>query len=173
MRLFRVFSIYRFFRYVWRRDRHETLRNLASQRSEGTLLSVILFAIVSVMMAAIYVLRAEATNPESTINTAGEALWWAYVTVTTVGYGDYTPVTPGGRLVAMLLMGIGVGLIGVAAAYLSNWFLKERPKRRREKLNIDDSIIEMRKLIEAQEATTEELHRRLDELAKFRSEKSE
>jgi len=170
MRLFRVFSIYRFFKYVWRRDRQETLNKLASQRSEGTLLSIILFAIVSVMIAAIYVLRAESSDPTSTINTAGEALWWAYVTVTTVGYGDYAPVTPGGRLVAMLLMAIGVVLIGVAAAYFSNWFLKERPKRRREKLNIDDSILEMRKLIEEQEATTEELHRRLDELAKLRSE---
>ena len=173
MRLFRVFSIYRFFRYVWRKDRHETLMKLASQRSEGTLLSLILLTIVSVMSASIYVLKAEAANPEANIKTAGEALWWAYVTVTTVGYGDFAPVTTGGRLVAMLLMSIGVGLIGVAAAYLSNWFLKERPKRRREKLNIDDSILEMRKLIEEQEATTEELHRRLDDLAKLRSEHTE
>lgn len=172
-RLFRVFSVYRFLRYVRHSGRQKTLKKLESRRSEGTLLSVILFAIVSIEMAAIYVLRAEATDPTSTINTAEEALWWAYVTVSTVGYGDYAPVTPGGRLVAMLLMTIGVGLIGVAAAYLSNWFLKERSKRRREKLNTDDSIIEMRKLIEEQETTTEQLHRRLDDLAKLRSEHTE
>jgi voltage-gated potassium channel len=57
----------------------------------------------------------------------GEALWWAIVTTTTVGYGDKFPATLGGRAVASLLMLTGIGLIGTLAATFSNALIKQRP----------------------------------------------
>ena len=56
----------------------------------------------------------------SNIHTFADALWWAIVTVTTVGYGDRYPVSAGGRGVALLLMVVGIGLIGVLTATIAS-----------------------------------------------------
>jgi voltage-gated potassium channel len=53
------------------------------------------------------------------IDTVGDALWWAITTVTTVGYGDTFPVTPAGRGIAALLMATGIALFGVLTANLA------------------------------------------------------
>jgi len=69
------------------------------------------------------------TNPpNSNIKTAEDALWWAYVTITTVGYGDRFPVTTEGRLIASLLMTAGVGLFGTFAGYISSLFIQTNQK---------------------------------------------
>lgn len=61
----------------------------------------------------------------SNIHTYGDSLWWAIVTVTTVGYGDRYPVTLGGRLVAVVLMLVGIGLLGVLTASVASFFVAE------------------------------------------------
>lgn len=55
--------------------------------------------------------------------TAGDALWWAVATITTVGYDDRYPITGEGGLVALILMSAGVGLFGTFSAFLAAWFL--------------------------------------------------
>ena len=62
--------------------------------------------------------------PGSTINTFGKALWWSITTVTTVGYGDVYPVTNTGRVIAVLLMIGGIGLVGVVTAALASWIIQ-------------------------------------------------
>ncbi|MDQ1554401.1 MAG: voltage-gated potassium channel [Microbacteriaceae bacterium] len=76
-----------------------------------------------VVCAALAVLDAERYAPSSNIKTFGDALWWAIVTVTTVGYGDHFPVTLQGRFVAGGLMIGGVALIGVVTASFAAWFI--------------------------------------------------
>jgi voltage-gated potassium channel len=66
-----------------------------------------------------------------TFPTFGDGLWWALVTVATVGYGDFVPESPNGRAVAVLLMLIGVGLLGAVAATLAA-FLDELRREKRE-----------------------------------------
>lgn len=61
----------------------------------------------------------------SNIHNAGDALWWAFVTITTVGYGDFYPVTYEGRIVAAVLMTAGVGLFGTFTGFVASWFLEE------------------------------------------------
>src|SRR6202044_4118684 len=63
-----------------------------------------------------------------------DALWWAVVTVTTVGYGDRFPVTEGGRAVAVVLMLVGIGLIGVLTATVASVFIKEHTDANREEI---------------------------------------
>ncbi len=63
------------------------------------------------------------SGPESNIRTPDDALWWAFATITTVGYGDRFPVTGEGRVVATILMAAGVGLFGTFSGFLAAWFL--------------------------------------------------
>ncbi|WP_460773237.1 potassium channel family protein [Microbacterium sp. GXF7504] len=67
------------------------------------------------------VLENERHAPGANITTFGDAVWWAFCTVTTVGYGDYTPVTFQGRVLAVLLMLGGVVLVGLVVATFSSW----------------------------------------------------
>jgi voltage-gated potassium channel len=73
------------------------------------------------------ILWAESRTPDTNIRTASDALWWAYVTITTVGYGDRYPVTGWGRVVGVLLLSTGVGLFAVITGFIANAFLA--PKR--------------------------------------------
>ncbi|MFI8593311.1 potassium channel family protein [Microbacterium sp. NPDC078428] len=81
-------------------------------------------ALLLIYLAALSVLEAERASPEANITSFGDALWWAFVTITTVGYGDYTPVTVPGRLVAVGLMVGGVAVLGTVTATLSSWVLE-------------------------------------------------
>ncbi|WP_338327313.1 potassium channel family protein [Porphyromonas gingivalis] len=66
----------------------------------------------------------------SNITTAEDAIWWSYVTITTVGYGDKYPVTTEGRIIAMFLMTAGVGLFGTFTAYIASLFVSDNKKKR-------------------------------------------
>lgn len=70
----------------------------------------------------------------SNIHSYHDALWWAVVTVTTVGYGDRFPVTEGGRAVAVVLMLVGIGLIGVLTATVASFFVQEHADANKDEL---------------------------------------
>ncbi|GGF12448.1 potassium channel family protein [Subtercola lobariae] len=83
--------------------------------------------ILAIYVGALGVLDAEQNASGANIRTLGDALWWAVVTVTTVGYGDFVPVTPQGRFVAAALMLSGVALIGTITGTLAS-FLSEKTR---------------------------------------------
>jgi voltage-gated potassium channel len=80
---------------------------------------------VSALVAAAIVERAE--GPPD-FPSYGDAVWWAMVTVTTVGYGDAVPVTTEGRVAAVMLMLVGVVLLGTVAASLASFFSERSGK---------------------------------------------
>ncbi len=88
-------------------------------------------ALLLIWQAALLVLEVERSAPDGNIRTFGDAIWWAFCTVTTVGYGDYTPVTFLGRAVAVLLMCGGVVLVGLITATFASW-VAERVTRGHE-----------------------------------------
>ena len=57
-----------------------------------------------------------------------DALWWSFVTATTVGYGDLSPASGAGRIIACVLMVVGIGLIGSLTSTITSFFLKETAK---------------------------------------------
>ena len=79
---------------------------------------------VLLVVSSLAVLNAERGASGASIQTWGESLWWATVTVTSVGYGDYSPVTPVGRTIAVGLMFGGIALLGVVTATLASWLLE-------------------------------------------------
>jgi voltage-gated potassium channel len=81
-------------------------------------------AVLLVYAASLAVLDAERSAPGAHIRNFGDAVWWAISTITTVGYGDFYPVTTRGRLVAALLMIGGISLIGLITATVATWIVQ-------------------------------------------------
>ena len=79
-------------------------RSLASVSTEKIAGSIVSLVVAAVFVSAFFMWRVEYNAPGATITTFRYALWWAIVTTTTVGYGDYTPVTLEGRIIATSVM---------------------------------------------------------------------
>jgi len=75
------------------------------------------------LIGSLAVLDAERGAKGATITTFGDAAWWAFTTVTTVGYGDLYPVTGQGRFIAGGLMLAGIALLGIVTASLASWLI--------------------------------------------------
>jgi len=73
-------------------------------------------------------LRIEQYAPGANITTAGDAIWYVIVTISTVGYGDRYPVTGAGRVIGSLIIVVGVGIFGTFTGYLANLFLAPSKK---------------------------------------------
>ncbi|SDO67132.1 voltage-gated potassium channel [Streptomyces sp. cf386] len=73
---------------------------------------------------ALAVFQAERGAPGATMRTFGDAVWWAAETLSTVGYGDITPVTARGRTIAMGMMAGGLALLGAVTGSFSSWLLQ-------------------------------------------------
>ncbi|MGW0704721.1 potassium channel family protein [Streptomyces sp. NPDC002643] len=73
---------------------------------------------------ALAVYQQERSAPDATIRTFGDAVWWVCSTFSTVGYGDVTPVTPMGRVIAVVLMACGLALLGAVTGSFSSWLLQ-------------------------------------------------
>lgn len=81
--------------------------------------------VLMILIMGAAVLEIERLVPGSHIKTASDALWWALVTVTTIGYGDVYPITNEGRLVAGVLIIFGVGMISTLTASFAAWILAD------------------------------------------------
>jgi voltage-gated potassium channel len=125
-RVGRIFRLIRLMRVV--RGFHSTkkvITHIYKNKAQGALTSVAVIAFLLVIFSAIAILQVE-TDPNSNIKTAEDAIWWAYVSITTVGYGDKFPVTTEGRMIAAILMTAGMGLFGTFTAYVASWFVIDK-----------------------------------------------
>jgi voltage-gated potassium channel len=96
-------------------------------------LYIITFSTLAVSLGAVAEYLIESSDPEAKITTIEDAFWWAIVTVTTVGYGDVYPVTPGGKIVAAMLMVVGIAILGIlistlGAGLIESKFAKDKTK---------------------------------------------
>jgi len=119
-RLFRLIRLFRILRAF--RSTKQFVTHVFRNKTEGAFTSVFIIAILLVIFSSIAILQVENT-PNSNIQTAEDAIWWSYVTITTVGYGDKFPVTTEGRIIASILMTAGVGLFGTFTAYIASIFV--------------------------------------------------
>ncbi|HBX70426.1 MAG TPA: hypothetical protein DEH25_13870 [Chloroflexi bacterium] len=140
--ILRLLRIPRAFRVVQsiRKGRLKGLKQVLKKHPERTtFLGISLFAISIVSMSSYLILRLEQLSPTKNIKNASDALWWSIVTVTTVGYGDRVPTTNVGRIVAGLLMFVGIGIFSALTSYLSTAFIN-RPDQDQKRKDENDEI---------------------------------
>jgi voltage-gated potassium channel len=100
------------------------------QAEARTLLSGLFTMMVLVVVAASLMYSVEHVAQPEHFGSIGESLWWAVVTMTTVGYGDVTPITTAGRILASIIMLLGVGVVALPAGILAARFAEELQGRR-------------------------------------------
>lgn len=167
-------------RNLRRSDYSDMVQIVVEKRAQSTLLISIFAALVVVEAAATLILGAESKSPLANIQTAGDAEWWTIVTMATVGYGDKYPVTAAGRVIALFVMIVGVGLFGVLTSFLAQWFVRARPttpaQPGSDSVTVEDAKALLARLdtldarlaqhSAAHEAHVAGLHARLDEIEK-------
>jgi voltage-gated potassium channel len=120
LRLFRISRLARISRLLRGQARERLIKDVIDNRGQYAAFITILSAFMVLTVASVMVLQFESRSPDSNITTGGDALWWGLVTITTVGYGDYYPVTALGRLTGVFVMFAGVGIIGSLASILAS-----------------------------------------------------
>ena len=130
IRTFRILRLLRAFR-----SGKVLLQFLLRKRSQNTFVTVAVISCFLAMIGSMAILGLEKDVAGSNIKNASDALWWAVVTVTTVGYGDRFPVTDAGRIIAAVLMTAGVGLFGTFTVFIASLFVEPDIKREENQLN--------------------------------------
>lgn len=135
-RLLRILRLFKFIRYT---DKIQVLGKVVRKEKE-VLLTVLGIAVFYVFLTALIMFNTEPhINPVTGVATFGsffDALYWATVTLTTVGYGDLTPVTDLGRFISMLSSLFGVAIIALPSGVITASYLEElRAERVKNKKN--------------------------------------
>ena len=117
IRLIRVFRAFKATKLIF--------EHINRNKKQSALTSVALISFLMVIFSSIAILQFE-KDVNSNIKTAEDAIWWSYVTITTVGYGDKFPITTEGRIIGAVLMTMGVGIFGTFTALVSSWFIQNK-----------------------------------------------
>ncbi|MCI9598554.1 MAG: potassium channel family protein [Firmicutes bacterium] len=131
--LFRAFRLFRIFRLL-------VFFKRFSERATIFLhingfIYILYFTIICIFTGAILIYFAENGK---TIHTFGDAVWWSFVTTTTVGYGDISPVTVYGRIIAAVLMIVGIGFISMLTGTIATFFLGKVNSSTEEELSPEE-----------------------------------
>jgi len=124
-RLLRVFRVFKLVRYNQAMQRYH--RAFVMSREELVLFGMVASIVLYLAGLGIYYFENPA-QPE-VFSSVFHSLWWAVITLTTVGYGDMVPVTLGGRLFTFVLLVIGIGVVAVPTAILSSALSKARDEQ--------------------------------------------
>ncbi len=131
-RTLQAIRIYRIIRLIRILKKLQTLTGGTSLNEK--LMALPAIALVMVFFSTNLILEVERLDPNSNIKTGGDALWWALTTVTTVGYGDTYPVTTEGRIIAAVLMLIGIALFGSMSAIITSKLILPKETKDHEEL---------------------------------------
>jgi voltage-gated potassium channel len=161
-RLARLSRLARISRLLRGEQKGALVQDIVENRSRYTVFITILLLIIILASTSVLVLQFESQSPEAKIITGWDAFWYSIVTITTVGYGDYYPVTTAGRITGIFIMFAGVGLIGVLASLLATLLIGSPPAPKEEEkpitmtaptvdtdiATIKNELAEMRQLLE-------------------------
>ncbi|MBL4828782.1 MAG: ion transporter [Aliivibrio sp.] len=158
----RIFQIFRLIRIL--RSSKVILHQLKTYRRETTLASIFLIMVILITVGSGLMLMIESQHPDANIKDGGDALWWAFVTISTVGYGDHYPVSSSGKLLASVIIICGVGMFGMISGLISsvitepkqNHINREKEQQRRLKQQQWDQMMDQQQQILQRLAAIEE-----------------
>jgi voltage-gated potassium channel len=127
LRLARLSRLARIMRLLGGQGQKELVADVVQNRGQYALFITILLATLVMGVSSVLILQFESGSPDANIVTGGDALWWSVVTITTVGYGDFYPVTTLGRMTAVFVMFSGIGIIGALASILAALLVSPAP----------------------------------------------
>ncbi len=128
LRFLRIFRIFKATRFILAVDRlTEALNEIRRE-----LLALVILSLMLVYLAACGIHYFERVEQPEEFGSILDSMWWAIVTLTTVGYGDVYPITPGGKLFTALVTLIGVGLIAIPSGLLASVLTEARVERKKE-----------------------------------------
>jgi len=133
LRLFILFRVFKIFRYTQNMQYFGKI--LSHKKFE--LLTLLTFASIVVFVASVLIYIMEANNPASPINSLFDAFYWSIVTISTVGYGDVTPITQEGQSVAVLVIISGIAVISFATSIVVTAFTERMEEIRENKMLSD------------------------------------
>ncbi|MDV7104540.1 ion channel [Vibrio sp. TH_r3] len=161
LRYGRIFQILRVIRVI--RSGKNIFSQINQNRKEATVASILLLLMLLLTLGSGAILLAEQGKIGTNINTMGDALWWAIVTVSTVGYGDHYPITDLGRIIASVILICGVGIFGMISGLITS--LITTPNHTTPHTQIEKNNQLLLQLIEQQKILTEKI-KKLEELEK-------
>lgn len=130
------------------------------EREKGSFQAVIFILIIMIVMAAAGVYVVENKAQPEVFSSIPASMWWAVVTLTTVGYGDVTPLTSLGRFLGALITILGVGLAALPAGILANGLANELEARKQRLEQKFQSVLESRGIdLITDQKTIEEIRR--------------
>lgn len=121
LRLARLFQILRVIRLI--RMTHSMIIPMVKQRRQATLASLLVAMVTILTFSSVLMLIVETGLPDANIQTAEHAIWWALVTISTVGYGDFYPVSTAGHVIGAIVIICGVSFFGVISGYMASIFI--------------------------------------------------
>ncbi|MBI1673016.1 MULTISPECIES: ion transporter [Shewanella] len=131
LRMARLFQILRVIRLI--RMSRSLLLPLVKQRKQATLASLLVAMVTILTLASVIMLIVESGTEGANIQTAEQAIWWALVTISTVGYGDYYPVSTAGHIIGGVVIVSGVSFFGVISGYMASVFVAPDESERQER----------------------------------------
>lgn len=165
--VFRIFRIVATLRRLRRRGAAAVLEELDRARASTTFFATLFLVIAVVEFAGMAELAIEQNRPGANIHSASDALWWGFVTIATVGYGDRYPTSDPGRVVGTALLFAGVALFSVLTGFIANAFLAPRTRRRRRDVvegTLEADLQALRTLLDEHEAHATAIRSKLEDL---------
>lgn len=122
IQVFRLFRVIRVVRLLREMGTGNVSREFLHQRAKSTMATVSFLVILVLQFGSYFVVGAEEISPDANIKSPFDAIWWTFVTITTVGFGDEYPVTNLGRVIGIFVIITGVILFSVLTGFIATRF---------------------------------------------------
>jgi voltage-gated potassium channel len=147
LRFFRIGRIVRTSNTLRKETGRSVWETFKAHRAESALLMTVIGIFMLIVLTSIFVLNFEKQSPASDIQTPEDAVWWSFVTLTTVGYGDEVPSTTKGRFIGFVLMAGGLVLLAVFTGYAVSYFNPRAAKQEEILEELRDEMAEIKQLL--------------------------
>jgi voltage-gated potassium channel len=163
-----VFRVFRVVRLLRAYGAQNVAGELDRTRALATFLLTLFLVVLVVEFAGMAIYVVEGHDPAGNIKNASDAVWWGFVTITTVGYGDRYPVSGIGRIIGTILLFAGIALFSVFTGFIANAFLAPRAPGKRlikpPQDSLEADVDDLRWMLVEQEQRAAAIRRKLDDI---------